>query len=98
MYYSDEIVEEVRAKSDIVAVISGYVNLKKKGSNHWGCCPFHNEKTPSFAVSENKQMYHCFGCGESGSVITFLMKYENYSFPEAIRAFFAPPSTQPPGA
>ena len=85
MYYSDEILEEVRAKNDIVAVISGYVNLKKKGSNHWGCCPFHNEKTPSFAVSENKQMYHCFGCGESGNVITFLMKYENYSFPEAIR-------------
>lgn len=86
MYYSDEIVEEVRAKNDIVAVISGYVSLKKKGSNHWGCCPFHNEKTPSFAVSENKQMYHCFGCGESGSVYTFLMKYENYSFQEAIKA------------
>lgn len=85
MFYSDEIVEEIRAKSDIVAVISGYVNLKKKGNNHWGCCPFHNEKTPSFAVSENKQMYHCFGCGESGNVFTFLMKYENYSFPEALR-------------
>ena len=85
MFYSDEIVEEIRAKSDIVAVISGYVSLKKKGANHWGCCPFHNEKTPSFAVSESKQMYHCFGCGESGSVFTFLMKYENYSFPEAIR-------------
>ena len=86
MYYSDEIVEEVREKNDIVAVIPGYVSLKKKGSNHWGCCPFHNEKTPSFAVSENKQMYHCFGCGESGNVYTFLMKYENFSFPEAIKA------------
>lgn len=86
MYYSDEIVEEVREKNDIVAVISGYVSLKKKGNNHWGCCPFHNEKTPSFAVSENKQMYHCFGCGESGNVYTFLMKYENYSFPEAVKA------------
>ena len=85
MYYSDEIVEEVRAKNDVVSVISGYVNLKKKGSNHWGCCPFHNEKTPSFAVSESKQMYHCFGCGESGNVFTFLMKYENYSFPEALK-------------
>ena len=73
MFYSDEIVEEIRAKSDIVAVISGYVNLKKKGNNHWGCCPFHNEKTPSFAVSENKQMYHCFGCQASGNVITFLV-------------------------
>ena len=85
MYYSDELVEEIRAKNDIVGVISGYVSLKKKGSNHWGCCPFHNEKTPSFAVSENKQMYHCFGCGVSGNVYTFLMKYENYSFQEAIK-------------
>jgi len=85
MYYSDEIVEEIRAKNDVVSVISGYVNLKKKGNNHWGCCPFHNEKTPSFAVSESKQMYHCFGCGESGNVFTFLMKYENYSFPEALK-------------
>lgn len=85
MYYSDEIIEEVRKRSDIVAVISGYVNLKKKGSNHWGCCPFHNEKTPSFSVSETKQMFYCFGCKESGNVYTFLMKYENYTFPEAIK-------------
>lgn len=85
MYYKDEIVEEVRSRNDIVDIISGYVSLKKKGSNHWGCCPFHNEKTPSFAVSQSKQMYHCFGCGESGNVYTFLMKYENYSFQEAIR-------------
>lgn len=85
MYYKDELVDEVRSRNDIVDVISGYVSLKKKGSNHWGCCPFHNEKTPSFAVSQNRQMYHCFGCGESGNVFTFLMKYENYSFPEAIR-------------
>ena len=85
MYYKDEIVDEVRARNDIVDIISGYVSLKKKGSNHWGCCPFHNEKTPSFSVNQSKQMYHCFGCGESGNVFTFLMKYENYSFPEAIR-------------
>lgn len=85
MYYSDEIIEEIRSKNDITGVISGYVTLKKKGSNYWGCCPFHNEKTPSFSVSENKQMYHCFGCGVSGNVYTFLMKYENYSFQEAIR-------------
>lgn len=85
MYYSDEIIEEIRSKNDIAGVISGYVTLKKKGSNYWGCCPFHNEKTPSFSVSENKQMYHCFGCGVSGNVYTFLMKYENYSFQEAIR-------------
>ena len=85
MYYPEELVEEIRVKNDIVGVISGYVRLQKKGSNHWGCCPFHNEKTPSFAVSESRQMYHCFGCGVSGNVYTFVMQYENYTFPEAIR-------------
>lgn len=85
MYYSEELVEEIRLKNDIVGVVSGYVKLQKKGGNHWGCCPFHNEKTPSFAVSENKQMYHCFGCGVSGNVYTFVMQYENYSFPEAVK-------------
>ena len=89
MYYPDELIEEVRAKNDIVNVISGYVKLQKKGSNYWGCCPFHNEKTPSFSVSENKQMYHCFGCGVSGNVYTFLMKYENYTFGEAVRELAA---------
>ncbi len=86
MYYPDELVEEIRLKNDIVEVISGYVKLQKKGSNHWGLCPFHNEKSPSFSVSAQKQMYHCFGCGESGNVYTFLMKYESYSFPEAVKA------------
>ena len=85
MYYPEELVEEVRARNDIVDVISGYVSLKKKGSNYWGCCPFHNEKTPSFSVSSNKQMYYCFGCHASGNVYTFLMKYENDTFPEAIK-------------
>lgn len=85
MYYPEELVEEVRMKNDIVDVISGYVRLQKKGSNHWGCCPFHNERTPSFAVSEGKQMYHCFGCGVSGNVYTFIMQYENYTFPEAVK-------------
>ncbi|MBR1931930.1 MAG: DNA primase [Lachnospiraceae bacterium] len=85
MFYPEELVEEVRMKNDIVGVVSGYVRLQKKGSNHWGCCPFHNEKTPSFAVSESKQMFHCFGCGVSGNVYTFVMKYENYTFPEAIK-------------
>ena len=85
MYYSEELVEEIRSKNDIVGVVSGYVKLQKKGGNHWGCCPFHSEKTPSFAVSENKQMYHCFGCGVSGNVYTFVMQYENYSFPEAVK-------------
>ena len=85
MYYPEELVEEVRARNDIVDVISGYVTLKKKGSNYWGCCPFHNEKTPSFSVSSNKQMYYCFGCHASGNVYTFLMKYENDTFPEAVK-------------
>ena len=85
MYYPEELVEEVRSKIDIVEVISGYVKLQRKGNNHWGCCPFHNEKTPSFSVNGPKQMYHCFGCGVSGNVYTFVMKYENYSFPEAVR-------------
>jgi len=85
MYYPDELVEEVRSKNDIVDIISGYVHLQKKGANHWGCCPFHNEKTPSFSVNGAKQMYHCFGCGVSGNVYTFLMSYENLSFPEAVQ-------------
>lgn len=85
MYYPEELVEEIRAKNDIVDVISSYVKLQKKGSNHWGLCPFHNEKSPSFSVHGGKQMYHCFGCGESGNVYTFVMKYENYTFPEAVK-------------
>lgn len=86
MYYPEELVEEVRMKNDIVDVVSGYVKLQKKGSSHWGLCPFHNEKSPSFSVSGNKQMYHCFGCGAGGNVFTFLMNYENFSFPEAVKA------------
>ena len=85
MYYPEELVEEVRMKNDIVDVVSGYVRLQKKGANHWGCCPFHNEKTPSFSVNGAKQMYHCFGCGAGGNVFTFVMNYENYTFPEAIK-------------
>lgn len=84
MFYSDEFVEQVRSENDIVDIISGYVSLKKKGSNWMGCCPFHHEKTPSFSVNKEKQMYHCFGCGVGGNVFTFLMEYESYSFPEAI--------------
>lgn len=86
MYYSDELVEEVRERNDIVDVISGYVKLSKKGSSYFGLCPFHNEKSPSFSVSPGKQMYYCFGCGAGGNVFTFLMEYENYTFPEAMKA------------
>lgn len=85
MYYSDETIEEVRSKNDIVDVIGGYISLKKKGNTYSACCPFHHEKTPSFHVSKDKQMYHCFGCGVGGNVYTFIMEYENYSFPEAVK-------------
>lgn len=85
MRYSEELIEEVRSRNDIVDVISGYVKLKKSGSNYFGLCPFHNEKSGSFSVSPSKQMYYCFGCGAGGNVITFIMEYENYTFMEAVR-------------
>ena len=85
MYYSDELIEEVRTRNDIVDVISGYVRLQRKGSSYFGLCPFHNEKSPSFSVSRQKQMYYCFGCGAGGNVFTFLMEYENFSFVEAVK-------------
>lgn len=83
-YYSDDLIEEVRVRNDIVDVISGYVRLQKKGSTHFGLCPFHNEKSPSFSVTQGKQMYYCFGCGAGGNVFTFLMEYENFTFAEAM--------------
>lgn len=84
MFYSEEIIEEVRSRNPIVDVIGSYVHLTKKGGNYFGLCPFHNEKSPSFSVSPSRQMYHCFGCGAGGNVLTFVMDYENYSFPEAM--------------
>ena len=83
--YSDELIEEVRSRNDIVDVIGGYVRLQKKGSSYFGLCPFHNEKTGSFSVTPGKQMFYCFGCGAGGNVFTFLMKYENYTFGEAMQ-------------
>lgn len=85
MYYSEEIIAEVQSRNDIVDVLSQFIRLQKKGSNYMCCCPFHNEKTPSFSVSQSRQMYKCFGCGQAGSVLTFLQKYENMTFPEAIK-------------
>lgn len=85
MYYPDELVEEIRQKSDIVDVVSSYVRIQKKGSNYFGLCPFHNEKSPSFSVTPSKQMFYCFGCGAGGNVFTFVMQYENYSFTEAVK-------------
>lgn len=84
MRYSDDIIEEVRMKNDIVDVVSQYVKLTRKGSSYFGLCPFHNEKTPSFSVTPSKQMYYCFGCGAGGNVFNFVMEYENYSFGEAL--------------
>lgn len=84
-WYSPEVIEEVRMRSDIVEVIGSYVKLKRAGSNYVGLCPFHNEKTPSFSVNPSHQLYKCFGCGAGGNVFTFIMEYENYSYPEAIK-------------
>ena len=84
MRYSDDIIEEVRMKNDIVDVVSQYVKLTRRGSSYFGLCPFHNEKTPSFSVTPSKQMYYCFGCGAGGNGFNFVMEYENYSFGEAL--------------
>lgn len=83
-WYSEEQIEEVRSRSDIVSVIGKYVRLKRTGSGYTGLCPFHNEKTPSFHVNPARQMYKCFGCGVGGNVLTFVMEYENLTFPEAM--------------
>lgn len=85
MRYPEHVIEEIRERSDIVSIISEYTTLNKKGTSYVGLCPFHNEKTPSFSVSEDKQLYYCFGCGAGGNVITFLMQKENMSFIEVIK-------------
>ena len=84
--YSSDLIEEVVSRNDIVDVISGYIKLKKNGSSYVGLCPFHNEKSPSFSVSQSRQLYHCFGCGVGGNVITFVMEYENFTFLEAVKS------------
>ena len=83
--YDNSFTDELRQRLSLVDVISRRVPLTKKGQNYWGCCPFHNEKTPSFAVNEDKGFYHCFGCGEHGDIISFVMKSENLEFKEAIK-------------
>ena len=85
MYYPDETVEEVLRANDVVDIISPYVQLKRSGANYFGLCPFHSEKSPSFSVSPGKQIFYCFGCGAGGNALTFLMKYENCSFQEALK-------------
>ncbi len=85
MLYDDQIKDEVRSRSDIVDVVGQYVHLTKKGANYVGLCPFHNEKTGSFSVSPQRQMYHCFGCGVGGDVFKFIQEYESVTFPEALK-------------
>jgi len=78
-------IDEVRSAAKIVDVVSQHLSLKKAGRNFLGLCPFHAEKTPSFTVNEEKQIFHCFGCGQGGNVFSFLMLYHNIEFPEAVR-------------
>ena len=85
MRIPDHKIDEVRSAADIIDVVAGYVRLKKRGKRFLGLCPFHQEKTPSFTVSQEKQMYHCFGCGKGGNVFTFLMDVEKVSFIESVR-------------
>lgn len=85
IYINEDAIEKVKESIDIVNLVSEYIPLKKSGTNHVGLCPFHNEKTPSFTVSETKEIFHCFGCGEGGDGVTFIMKKENLDFPEAIK-------------
>lgn len=82
--YSDELIDEIKNNNDIVDVVSQYVHLKRSGRNYFGLCPFHNEKSPSFAVSPDKQIFHCFGCGVGGNVIHFISKIEGINFRESI--------------
>ncbi|MBE6012316.1 MAG: DNA primase [Lachnospiraceae bacterium] len=85
MYYPQELIEQIRLENDIVDVVSQYLALNKKGNSYFGLCPFHNESTPSFSVSPDKQLYYCFGCGASGNVISFIMAKENYDFQTALK-------------
>ena len=82
---SEQSIEKVRQAADIIEVVSSYVELKQRGRNFFGLCPFHNEKTPSFSVNPDKQIYKCFGCGSGGSSINFIMEMESLEFPDAIK-------------
>ncbi len=82
---SSEAKEEVKKAADIVEIIGQHVQLKKRGQNHTGLCPFHSERSPSFTVNRDKQIYHCFGCGRGGDVFTFWMEYHNLTFPQSLK-------------
>ncbi|MCA9752116.1 MAG: DNA primase, partial [Gemmatimonadetes bacterium] len=86
MKIPERVIEEIRERTDLVDLIGGYVQLKRSGKNFLGLCPFHQEKTPSFNVSPERNIWHCFGCGETGDCYRFLMEHDRLSFPEAIRA------------
>ena len=79
-----EFLSLVKDKNEITDVIGSYIKLERKGYNYWACCPFHHEKTPSFSINAADKYYHCFGCGASGDVITFIKEYENVEFPQAV--------------
>lgn len=103
MKYDEPIISRIQQANDIVEVVSGYIPLKKSGSNFKACCPFHQEKTPSFTVSQEKQIFHCFGCGAGGDVFSFVMKHDNLNFPEAVKqlaekAGIALPENDRPGS
>ena len=85
MAFPATFLDNLTARSDIVDIVGGYVTLKKRGSDYWACCPFHHEKTPSFSVSPDKQMFYCFGCKKGGGVVNFIMEIENLPYPDAIR-------------
>ena len=89
MSIPERFIDELNSRLNIVDVVSSYVSLNKKGANHWGLCPFHHEKTPSFSVNESKQIFHCFGCSKGGGAIRFVMEVENLSFPDAVRKLAA---------
>ncbi len=85
MRISQEVIDRIRESTDIVSLISSYVDLKGSGNRYVGLCPFHKESTPSFNVSADKQLYHCFGCGASGNSISFIMQIENFEFIDALK-------------
>lgn len=97
-FYSQELVEEIRSRNDIVDVVSSYVKLQRKGSNYVGVCPFHNDHSPSMSVNQPRQIYHCFSCGAGGDVFKFVMEYENLTFPEAMKVLADRQGIGPAGA
>src|SRR6202023_73309 len=82
---SQQTIQQILSRIDIIEIVGGFVKLKKRGVNYLGLCPFHNEKSPSFTVSPVKEIYKCFGCGRSGNTISFLMEHEKYSYVEALK-------------